>query len=463
MNTIYYLAINWNNALLQAAQLLLSLSLLIVLHEFGHYITARWFKCRVEKFFLFFDPWFALVKKKVGDTVYGIGWLPLGGYVKISGMIDESMDKDAMKQPPKPYEFRSKPAWQRLIIMLGGIIMNVLVAFVIYAFILMIWGDKKIPTSSMKYGVHVVDSTMYHIGIRNGDKILTVDNSPVQDYEKLRRKLLLGNTMTILRDGKELTLDLPVDLIGKLVENKNKNAGGFVEIRKPAMVFYLPDTSAAYKSGLRKNDQIIGVDSSRFEFYDELQNNLTGKKNQQILLTVLRGGKETSFPITTTAEEKIGFVPYGYGNNYEQMDSLGWVKLNVKKYSFFAAFPAGIRKTGTELQFYIDQFKKIINPSTGGYKGVGGFKSMGSIFPKYGWDWESFWTITAFLSIILAFMNLLPIPALDGGHVMFTLYEMIFRRKPNEKFLEYAQLAGMILLLGLMLYANGNDWFGWGR
>lgn len=455
------LAINWSNVGLQAGQLLLALSILIVLHEFGHYITARWFKCRVEKFFLFFDPWFALVKKKIGDTVYGIGWLPLGGYVKIAGMIDESMDKEAMKQPPKEWEFRSKPAWQRLIIMLGGIIMNVLVAFVIYAFILMTWGDKKIPASSLKYGVHVVDSTLYKIGIRNGDKIISVNGEPAEDFEKMFRAVILGEKMTVERDGKLVDLDLPVDLIGQLVENRKKDAT-FLEPRIPVMAFYIPDTSNAYKAGLRKNDLIIGIDSLRLNFYDEFKNELLSRKGDTVVVVVNRNGQEINLRSPVDNEGRIGFVPYGTGD-YRQMDSLGWVKLNVKKYGFLAAFPAGVKKAGQELVFYVDQFKKILNPKTGGYKGVGGFKAMGSIFPKYGWNWEAFWRITAFLSIVLAFMNLLPIPALDGGHVMFTLYEMITRRKPNEKFLEYAQIAGMVLLLGLMLYANGNDWFGWGR
>lgn len=455
------IAINWSQVGLMAGQLLLALSLLVVLHEFGHYITARWFKCRVEKFFLFFDPWFALVKKKVGDTVYGIGWLPLGGYVKISGMIDESMDKEAMKEPPKEWEFRSKPAWQRLIVMMGGIIMNVIVAFVIYAFILMIWGEKKIPTASMKYGIHVADSTIYKMGLRNGDKILEIDGKEVTDYEKLRRRLLLGSTVTVDRNGQRVNLSLDEDLIGQLVENRSKDATGFVEVRKPAIAFLVPDTTRAYKAGLRKNDQLVGLDSIRFQFYDELQNELLKLKSKTSLLTVIRDGKEMSFPVQVSQEGKIGFLPYGM--DYQQMDSMGLVKLNIKKYSFFAAFPAGVRRAGAELKFYIEQFKKILNPKTGAYKGVGGFKNMARIFNKYTWDWEQFWTMTAFLSIVLAFMNMLPIPALDGGHVMFTLYEMITRRKPNEKFLEYAQIVGMILLLGLMLYANGNDWFGWGK
>jgi len=455
------LAINWGYVGIQAGQLILALSILVILHEFGHYITARWFGCRVEKFFLFFDPWFALAKKKVGDTTYGIGWLPLGGYVKISGMIDESMDKEQLKQPPKDWEFRSKPAWQRLIIMLGGIIMNVLVAFVIYAFILMTWGERKISTASMKYGVHVIDSTVFNYGkIRNGDKILTVDGTPIDDYDKLRRKILLGETMTIERDGKVIQVDLPEDFIGELIENRNKEKGGFIEPRKPALVKFVPDTSKIFKAGLRPNDQVVGIDSARFGFFDELQNHLLANKGKDITLTVIRNGEEVSFPAEVSNEGTLGFQPYA---SEIEMDSLGWIKRDVTKYGFFAAFPAGVRRAGAELSYYIDQFKVILNPATGGYKGVGGFKAIGSIFPKYGWNWEAFWTITAFLSIVLAFMNLLPIPALDGGHVMFTLYEMITRRKPNEKFLEYAQMAGMILLLLLMLYANGNDWFGWGR
>ena len=446
--------------LLQVGQLLLALSILVVLHEFGHYITAKWFGCRVEKFYLFFDPWFSIVKKKIGETVYGIGWLPLGGYVKIAGMIDESMDKEQLNKPAQPWEFRSKPAWQRLIIMLGGIIMNILLAFVIYAFILMVWGDKKVPASSIKYGVHVVDSTLYKIGIRNGDRILAVNDKPIEDFEKTIRDIFLGDRITVDRGGQIVNLNLPVDLIGQLVENRRKDVSSFLEPRIPALVYYVPDTSTAYKAGLRQNDQIVGVDSTKFQFYDELKNALAGKKNTTVQLSVLRNGNEVSFPARIDADGKIGFAPY---MTYQQMDSLGWAKLNIKKYGFFAAFPAGVRKAGQELVFYVDQFKKILNPKTGGYKGVGGFKSMGSIFPKYGWNWEAFWRITAFFSIVLAFMNLLPIPALDGGHVMFTLWEMITGRKPNEKFLEYAQIVGMVLLFGLMLYANGNDWFGWGK
>jgi regulator of sigma E protease len=457
------LAINWGVVGVKAGQLILALSILVILHEFGHYITARWFGCRVEKFFLFFDPWFALVKKKIGNTVYGIGWLPLGGYVKISGMIDESMDKEAMKQPPKEWEFRSKPAWQRLIIMLGGIIMNVLVAFVIYAFVLMIWGEKKVPASSMKFGVHIGDSTLMKIGLKDGDKILGVDGKPVYDLTRFRKKLITATQVQIERDGKQLNIDLPVDFIGQLIENKNQKRTGFVDVRIPALVYDLPDTSHAYKSGIRKNDLITGIDSSKVQFYDEMYTQLQKNRGKDILLTVNRNGKDTSFTTKVLVnDDGEGILGIRLYSSPQQMDSLGWLKLEVKKYGFFSAFPAGVTMTFTELSDYVQNFKVILNPKTGGYKGLGGFKAIGSIFSPT-WDWEWFWRMTAMLSVILAFMNLLPIPALDGGHVMFTLYEMITRRKPNEKFLEYAQMAGMILLLLLMLYANGNDWFGWGK
>jgi regulator of sigma E protease len=292
--------------------------------------------------------------------------------------------------------------------------------------------------------------------------IRTIDGEPINDFEKLKRKGLLGSEMVVLRDGKEITLHFPPDMIGQLVENKARNKeSGFIEPRRPAIAYYVPDTSKIFQAGLRQDDQIIAVDTSHLQFIDELQNELKANKNKTVSLTVLRSGHEVSFPVQVTSEGKLGFVPYGI--DYQQMDSLHWLTLEVKKYPFFAAFPAGVRRAGTELGYYIDQFKKILNPRTGAAKGLGGFKAIASIFPKYGWDWEAFWTITAFLSIVLAFMNLLPIPALDGGHVMFTLYEMITQRKPSDKFLEYAQMVGMVLLLALMIYANGNDWFGWGK
>jgi regulator of sigma E protease len=457
---MYLLAINWASVSVQVGQLLLALSILIVLHEFGHYITAKWFGCRVEKFFLFFDPWFSLVKKKIGDTVYGIGWLPLGGYVKISGMIDESMDKEAMKQPPKEWEFRSKPAWQRLIIMLGGVIMNVLVAFVIYAFVLMIWGERKTPMSSATYGIWTTDSLMNEIGLRNGDKILAVNGEPVDYFENLGAQVILGNEILIERNGKQQDIKLPVNLVEKLIESKRKK-GFLLQLRLPTYVGKYgskDDTLYGKKAGFQEMDKIVAIDSIPVQFYDEMVTILQNRKNSQVVFSVERNGGLVNLMSKVNGEGKVG-IPILDDDQYQK---LGVYNTEIRKYGFLAAFPAGVKKSVEKLKFYIDQFRLILNPSTGAYKGVGGFKAIGSVFPTE-WSWEAFWNITAFLSIILAFMNLLPIPALDGGHVMFTLYEMVSGRKPNEKFMEYAQVAGMILLLLLMLYANGNDWFGWGK
>ncbi|MCB0715792.1 MAG: RIP metalloprotease RseP [Chitinophagaceae bacterium] len=455
------LAINWANVGLQAGQLILALSLLVILHEFGHYITARWFKCRVEKFFLFFDPWFALFKKKVGDTVYGIGWLPLGGYVKIAGMIDESMDKEAMKQPPKEWEFRSKPAWQRLIVMLGGIIMNVLTAFVIYAFILMIWGEKKTPIASVKNGIWLTDSLMTNLGFQNGDKILAVDGETIHYFEEVQPKVLIGGRkIDIERNHQKMTINLPVDVLDNIITRKDRKRKPFIVERVPSIIGAFPegDTSYAKKAGLESFDKIVAIENQPIQFMDQINAVSEKHKNGQVHLSVLRGTDTLQMTSKVADDGKLGI----YLLSPMQYDSMGIYKVTTTKYGFFAAFPAGFRKAGEKLKSYIDQFKLILNPKTGAIKGVGGFKAIGSIFPT-SWSWEAFWNITAFLSIILAFMNLLPIPALDGGHVMFTLYEMITKRKPNEKFLEYAQIVGMVLLLGLMLYANGNDWFGWGR
>ena len=456
------LNIDWSSVGLKAAQLILSLSILVILHEFGHYITARWFKCRVEKFYLFFDPWFSLFKKKVGDTEYGIGWLPLGGYVKIAGMVDESMDKEQLKQPPQEWEFRSKKPWQRLIIMLGGIIVNVLLAFIIYAMILMVWGEKNIKNDSLKYGIAFNDPIFNELGFKNGDKILAVDGNELVNYTDVLKKVLIANNnVTVERDGKKVQLNMPVDLIGKLVEKRKKSENPLVTPRVPVIVMDVNDTSIAYKNGLRKSDQIVKIDSVSTFFYDEFVKNMENRKRgSEVTLTVKRNDSLGLIKTTLPYDGKIGFAAPVLP---EQFDSLGVYKFTVKKYGFFAAIPAGIKRAGEELGFYLDQFKKILSPKTGAYKGVGGFKAMGSVFSGNGWDWEHFWTITAFFSIVLAFMNLLPIPALDGGHVVFTLVEMITGRKPSEKFLEYAQIVGMIILFSLMIYANGNDWFGWGK
>ena len=455
------LAINWSSVGLKVAQLLLSLSILVILHEFGHYITAKWFKCLVEKFYLFFDPWFSIVKRKIGETVYGIGWLPLGGYVKIAGMVDESMDKEALKQPPQPWEFRSKPAWQRLIIMLGGVTVNILLAFVIYAGILMMWGEKKIYNNSLKYGIAVEDSLMKSFGFRDGDKVLLVGGSPVENFYSLIPELIVSDSVTVEREGKVETIQLPKSLIGKLVEKKRSDVP-LIGIRYPFWVGGVSDTGASSILGVQRWDKVIMIDSVATPYVSDVIKALDKKKNNSVTVVLLRGDKQftSEWPVDSTGGFPEGMKMIG---KPESLDSAGVFRYVVKKYGFFEALPAGVMLAGEKLGWYIDQFKKILTPSTGAYKGVGGFKAMGSVFSGDGWDWEHFWNITAFFSIILAFMNLLPIPALDGGHVLFTLGEMVSGRKPNEKFLEYAQIVGMVILLALMLYANGNDWFGWGR
>ena len=454
------LAINWGNVGIQVVYLILSLSILVILHEFGHYITAKWFGCRVEKFYLFFNPYFSLFKKKIGETEYGIGWLPLGGYVKISGMIDESMDKDAMKLPPQPFEFRSKPAWQRLIIMLGGIIVNVLLAFLIYAMVLFAWGEQKVPIASVKSGVWIHDSVLYDLKIRNGDNIVAVDGKPIVYFEDIQPKLLLAKNITIERNGVQTNVPFPVNFIERLVESKRRSGLLLME-RVPAIVgeYDVKDTSNGKKSGLKLLDKITAIDSVPVAYYDDMTTILAAKKNQRVNLQIERSGAPVTLAANVNADGKIG-IPL---LSFDQYDSLGVFKVERKKFGFFESIPAGISMAMGKLKFYIDQFKLILNPETGAYKGLGGFKSMGSIFPTEWGEWEAFWRITGFLSIILAFMNLLPIPALDGGHVVFTLVEMISGRKPSDKFLEYAQVVGMVLLLGLMLFANGNDWFGWGK
>ncbi|MEO8412748.1 MAG: RIP metalloprotease RseP [Ginsengibacter sp.] len=454
------LAINWSHVGLQAGYLIFSLSILVIIHEFGHYVTAKWFKCRVEKFYLFFDPWFSLVKKKIGETEYGIGWLPLGGYVKISGMVDESMDKEQMKQPPQPWEFRSKPAWQRLIIMLGGVTMNVLLAFFIYAMILFKWGDTKLPMANVKDGIWITDSLMFNLGLKNGDKIEAVNGEPIEYFNDLPAKIILGKQITVSREGKEQTITLPPNMIEQLVEKKGKRTTLLMP-RIPIILgsFDNSNSGNAKKAGLQVLDKIVAVDSVPVQYFDEMAPLLSSKKGDSISLTVIRDQKPYQIKTLLDTAGKVGF----YVITEDQADSLGILKQETKKYGFLASFPAGVRKTGKQLDFYVQQFKMILNPQTGAYKGLGGFKTMASIFPSTGWDWEAFWNITAFFSIILAFMNLLPIPALDGGHVLFTLIEMISGRKPSDKFLEYAQIAGMVILFALMLFANGNDWFGWGK
>jgi regulator of sigma E protease len=428
--------------LIKAAQLLLSLSILVILHEFGHFAFAKLFKTRVEKFYLFFDAWFSLFKFKKGETEYGIGWIPLGGYVKISGMIDESMDKEQLAQEPQPWEFRSKTTWQRLLIMLGGVMMNFLLAFVIYWLVLYTWGDKYLPNTSLKYGV-VADSVAQSIGIADGDKIVALNGKEINDFSDLRLSILLDDTKNITVDRNGQIIELPFN--ENIKAGMIKSESFFIE---PAYPFIIEDFTPglpAEKSGLKVGDQIIGLNGKQLQFFGEFPDELENYSGQQVNLLIKRGADTLTIATQLTDNAKIGVIA-----------KTDFFDLQTKKYGFFAALPAGVSKGFKSIGNYLKQFPLIFNPKTEAYKSVGGFIAIGKIFPGY-WDWQSFWSMTALLSIMLAVVNILPIPALDGGHVMFLLYEMIVGRKPSDKFLEYAQITGMVLLLTLLVFANGND------
>jgi len=433
---------------IKIVQLLLSLSLLVLLHEFGHFIAARIFKTRVEKFYLFFNPWFSLFKFKRGETTYGIGWLPLGGYVKIAGMIDESMDKEQMKKDPQPWEFRSKPAWQRLIIMLGGITMNLILAFVIYIFVLFIYGQQYLPTTSIKNGI-ACDSTAVQMGLQNGDHILKLDGKETDNFMAIPADILLNNTKTITVDRNGKIIDIPVssDLLTKLLREKNF---GFITPRFPTIIDGFGEYSTAKDVGLLPGDKLIAVNDIATPFYNDFREAIIANTDQAITITAVRGSDTLGIDMTVPNTGLIGIVVV---TNMSQ-----FFELRTKEYTFFQAIPAGIKFTYDRTTDYLKQLRIIFSPKTKAYESLGGFISIGNLFPGH-WDWYSFWTMTAFISIILAIMNLLPIPALDGGHVMFLLWEIITRRKPNEKFIEYAQMAGIIILLLLVLYANGSDIF----
>ncbi len=437
--------------LIKAAQLILSLSILVILHEFGHYITARIFKCRVEKFYLFFDPWFSLFKKKIKDTEYGIGWLPLGGYVKIAGMIDESMDKEQMKQEPQPWEFRSKPAWQRLIVMVAGVTMNVLLAFVIFAMILWTWGEQKIPMSGLKYGVECNDSLAYQLGFKDGDHILAVNGEKVTYFDNLNRKMIYAQQVKVRRGDSVFTLSMPADLVAQIISSGKE--GGLFSPAIPTIVDSIPPDSKAGMGGLRKGDYIVGIGHKKTPFFDMVRRNLENHKGQEVAVAVLRNGITDTLELPVSDQGTLGFYTLA---DYDRLQDMGVLEVRQVNYGFLAAFPAGVGMAVDKLGAYIKSFSLIFKPSTGAYKGLGGFGSIAKAFAPT-WNWQVFWLWTAILSLILAFMNMLPIPALDGGHVLFLLYEMVTGRKPNEKFLEYAQITGMIILLGLLLFANGMD------
>jgi len=433
--------------LIKILQFIMSLSILVVIHEFGHFTMAKLFKTRVEKFFLFFDPWFSLFKFKKGETEYGIGWLPLGGYVKISGMIDESMDKEQMKLPPQPWEFRSKTSWQRLLIMTGGVIFNFISAMLIFIFVLFAWGETYLPTANVKYGI-VTDSVGYAIGLRNGDKIITIDNKHEENFHELISDIVLNNrkTIQIERDGAPLNIEIPSEYVPKLLKGK-----GQIDTRIPFGPYVIESVgknTPAKIAGVLPKDQLTGIDDVKFTYYDEFQKYLYNHKQHPVVLNLVRNGENQNISVIP---DTLGILGIGRSVVLSQIFDLKTVK-----YGLLKSIPAGIDKGLKTISDYLKQFKLIFSRHTKGYESLGGFITIGSIFPGV-WDWQRFWDLTAFLSIILAVMNILPIPALDGGHVLFLLFEVITGKKPSDKFLEYAQIAGMILLLALLLYANGND------
>ena len=425
--------------LIKAAQLLLSLSILVILHELGHFIPAKLFKTRVEKFYLFFDPWFSLVKKKVGGTEYGIGWLPLGGYVKISGMIDESMDTEQMSKDPEPWEFRAKPAWQRLIIMLGGVIVNVILAFFIYVFAFMVWGDQYLPTQNTTYGVYC-DSLGLAAGFKNGDKIVSVDGKEVERFLDVRAEIILNdaNSIRVVRGGVFVDIPLTEEVKTAMLSKKNYLFG----LGLPFIIDGFSENSAVEAVGAQKGDQIISINNQDMRFAQDVFKYVPTLKGDSASIVVVRGGEMVTLDVFL-AEGVMG------AQLRNEKDLFVFEKA---EHTFLSAIPASLNKTKTTLNNYLKQFK-LIKKSP---ESVGGFITIADIFPA-AWNWQRFWELTAFLSIMLAVLNVLPIPALDGGHVVFLLYEVFTGRKPHEKVLEYAQITGMILLFALLIYANGND------
>lgn len=435
---------------IKISQFLLSLSLLIVLHELGHFIPAKLFKTRVEKFYLFFDVKYSLFKKKIGETVYGIGWLPLGGYVKIAGMIDESMDTAQMEQEPQPWEFRSKPSWQRLIIMLGGVTVNFVLAALVYIFIAFAYGDADVDAKTIRGGYLISNPVLKNLGLKTGDNILAIDGSEIAYYTEIRKKIITAKTMTISRNGDVQTLEFPVDFLGQLSTSKSRD---FIDLRTPFVFDVAMEGSVNSDVDLQPGDLLIAIDGEPAQFSDQSTPLLLDRKGQTAVLSVLRNGTLLERKVQVNAAGMIEFIRKNASKDFE---AAGFRKILRREYSLGQSIGIGLHKFNETVVGYWAQLKLIFSPSTGAYKGVGGFKAIMDIFPDT-WSWYAFWNITAFLSIMLGVLNLLPIPALDGGHVVFLLYEMVTGRKPGDKFMEYAQTVGFLILIALVLFANGND------
>ncbi len=432
--------------LIRALQLILSLTLLVLVHEGGHFLFARLFKVRVEKFYIFFNPWFTLFKfkPKHSDTEYGIGWLPLGGYCKIAGMIDESMDLEQMKKPAQPWEFRSKPAWQRLLIMVGGVLFNFLLALFIYSMVLFTWGDSYVLPKDMKMGMDYGE-VAEGIGFRDGDILLRADGKELGRYPKMLREVADARQVEVLRDGKAAVVYMPENMMEQLMAAKESFAQPII----PYVVDSVIPGGGAAHALLQRGDSIVGVNGTpvaSFNEYDAVIRKLQdAKASRTVELAYVRQGVTDTATVALDSLYKGGIYPYGYSHFFP---------IHEEEYDFFASFPAGISLGVNTLSGYVSDMKYVFTKE--GANSLGGFGTIGSIFPP-AWDWYAFWNMTAFLSIILAFMNILPIPALDGGHVLFLCYEIIARRKPSDKFMERAQMVGMFILFALLIWANFND------
>ncbi len=444
--------------LMKILQLIMALSLLVLVHEFGHFLFAKLFGMKVDKFYLFFDPWFSVVKYKPknSDTEYGIGWLPLGGYCKIAGMIDESMDKEALKNEPQPWEFRAKPAWQRFFVLFGGVFFNLILAIILYSALLYSWGDSYIKNEDVTTGV-VVNDVAYDIGFRNGDHILSVDGETIDDFNQIHPMIIRkqAKEVQVLRNGNELTIHIdPVFMPAML------NGGRLFDYGIPFVIDSVDASSLNVAAGFLHGDRIVGIDSTEIPYYSEVAGYLQARPNSKVLVRVQRNAVS---PVSDTIASGILCIE-------ASTDSLGrlgiyangnlgdFFKITERSYNVVECVPAGFNKAITTVSNYWKELNLIVKPQTGAYKSVGSFIAIGSLFPG-SWNWYFFWNICAFLSIILAVMNILPIPALDGGHILFTLYEMISGRKPSDKFLEVAQTIGMVFLILLMIFAFGNDIF----
>ena len=437
--------------LIRILQLLLSLTILVTIHELGHYLAAKAFGARVDKFYIFFNPRFSLFKKKIGETEYGIGWLPLGGYCKIAGMVDESMDTEALKSEPQPWEYRSKPAWQRLIIIVAGVVMNVVLAWFIYSMMTYKYGETYIATRDVKDGIAITDSTLAStIGLRPGDRIVSIDGKEYENFFDTYSAILLGSQLTVQRQGRDTTLTIPVDFIDTF---KDYDSPYFYYPRVPMIVAAVPDSSINAHCGLRPGDRIVSISGTPVPFFDQAKEVLRSHASGNVLLEVHRADTTLFLGAKVSPQGQLGIIN---DLSPQTLIRLEILPVTEKQYGFFAALGRGVGVTGEKIANYWAQVKKLVNPESGAYKSVGSVITMGSLFPPV-WDWTAFWQLTAFLSIMLAVINILPIPALDGGHAVFILYEMITRRQPSEKVLEWAQMVGFVILILIMVLAFGND------